>query len=1025
MEIYRYKIWTGNIPGKWTKPCEDKKLVGVRRTAPVTPVPISPDCQTCNDLGNAQAVIDACLDCYSGSLNVCCPDNNTNCCGLILDDCEEFYTLDFEKQNEHCLSCEERVQKSKQKAFTETGFPLKPKKTSNTFTDPNNWCKCCNRTGRNSNNSQLTILLDQDLNDIGHYSMWDGEMEQQDTFSNFVVVGDPINPFLVSLTNSTEFRFFKFLENIQYTVDWGDPLSVPDVITAPLDTVVHDYSGVGPGVYTVNVRMVGPWGTSSVSHQVAIPFQTGAALWAGVTNTGQTYTFVPPGFTTPVSMDYETSDWGPMDSGLDIHGYLTSNYGSTPYPVQGVTSSMLPSLQSYNNAFSPGLPPGYVIGNTVSVAGQSLLPDGTYVDSLQGQIDAVTPTGTAYTITNGTEVFQMFDHINGETIFQTQGFGMSIDDFLTRQCGYSLQGACDICNTNQIYYSTSSYVTQSVSIDRGLWDVNEDYEPGDYVFYDGCCYFAISIIISGGNPPDLLDVNSTTWRICQGSCAIEDQLPSRYNCIDGTCVLISPTSTYYTNATFVGSPQTTANALNDCVNNPCVPTTGPDMHYECDEGACVQVSPLAPGWAVAIYSGPTALALCQAAVLAGTCTTTNTRYNCVFDSVTNSSSCQPTPVGFYPDLVTCNDNCGGSTTIFDWYCVDQSGTNNCVGVQRTGTPPGTPGPVPGNATTGVAHATLGDCQVDCLNNVPEWFCMCNMTIEGVQVPLGGTAYGGQYCISMINSGVSGGFENKLDCEQNCLSWSCDDVTGVCTQYDSVGTTQGTYCAPNIDLPGQGTSPFSTPIPPPVDVQGCDANCEEENAYMCIGGTCTQIFIISSPDPVNPSHVALGGTAINYTTMDSILSNSGCGGSDDVACNSSLVTQCGQGCGPCDANPSSQWPFTYYDPLYPYYYYDVVISFPYAGSQNAGDNQFKYFYDPAPVCQDNGTFNLLSGPWIGIFDCSTAGDISVCENLSSNSLGDHPCTAFMCDVPPLINVTPPLNPADSKLTSGSCWAPCDG
>jgi len=188
MEIYRYKIWTGNIPGKWTKPCEDKKLVGVRRTAPVTPVPISPDCQTCNDLGNAQAVIDACLDCYSGSLNVCCPDNNTNCCGLILDDCEEFYTLDFEKQNEHCLSCEERVQKSKQKAFTETGFPLKPKKTSNTFTDPNNWCKCCNRTGRNSNNSQLTILLDQDLNDIGHYSMWDGEMEQQDTFSNFVVV---------------------------------------------------------------------------------------------------------------------------------------------------------------------------------------------------------------------------------------------------------------------------------------------------------------------------------------------------------------------------------------------------------------------------------------------------------------------------------------------------------------------------------------------------------------------------------------------------------------------------------------------------------------------------------------------------------------------------------------------------------------------------------------------------------------------------------------------------------------------
>tara|TARA_R100001377_G_scaffold85342_2_gene71747 strand:+ start:3193 stop:6249 length:3057 start_codon:yes stop_codon:yes gene_type:complete len=1018
MEIYKYKIWTGNIPGSYTKPCEDKKLVGPLRNVPSTPIPISSDCQACNDLGNAQTVIDYCLDCYAGSLNACCPDNNTNCCGLIIDDCEQFYALPFEKQNDYCLGCNDVKQKSKHKKFTDKAFPLTPKQSSSKSTDPNNWCKCCNRAGRDNNDSQLAILLDQDLNDIGHYSMWDGEMEQQDTFSNFTVIGDTINDHMVSLRNSTEFRFFKFLEDIQYTVDWGDPLSPPTTVTAPLDTVINIYTN--PGVYTINVRMSGPWGTSSVSHQVAIPFQTGAQLWAGVANTGQTYTFTPPGFSTPVSMDYETSDWGPLDSGLEIDGYLTSNYGVTPYPVEGVTDSMISSLQSYNSNSDPGLPPGYTFNTTISVAGESLLPDGTYVDNLQGHIQNVVPTGTAYTITNGTEIFDMFDHVNGITTFVTQGWGMSIDDFLTRKCGYSLQGACDVCNGDQIYYLSSSYITQSVTNDRGVWDVDEEYEPMDYVFHDGCCYFAISVISSGGNPPDLLDVNSTFWRVCQGSCVVEDQLPSRYNCIDGTCVLISPTSTYYNNATFVGSPQTTANALSDCVNNPCTPTSGPDMHYECDEGACVQVSPLAGNYGTCTYQGATALTDCQVDVLNGDCTTTNIQYNCVFDSTTNTSSCQPTPSGFYPDLGSCNDNCGGSTNVFDWYCVDNSGTNSCQGVQQIG---GVPGPIPGNATTGIANATFDDCQSDCLNNLPEWFCMCNTTLNGVQVPLTSGTFGGQYCVSMTNSGVSGGFGDQLDCEQNCLSWECDEVNGDCTGYDAQGSTQGSFCAENGNISGGGTEVFVNPTPAALDIEGCNVNCEEMSSWMCIGGDCTQIYVNSSPDPINPLHVAMGGTLINYTTMTAILDN--CDGADEIACNSSLLTQCGQGCGPCAANPSSQWPFTYYDPAYPYLYYDVTISAPYGGSTNPGDSQFKYYYDPSPVCDDLGTFVITSGPWVGIHDCGVQSVIDTCQNLSNNGSADHPCTVYACNTPPLINETPPNNAADSKLTSGTCWAPCDG
>ena len=490
----------------YTPPCEDKKLVGASRKTPQAPTPS--DCKACGDLGNATTIIDACLDCWNGMLNPCCPDNNTNCCGLIIDDCEKLHAMEIEAQNDYCSQCYSNRNSLKSSKIDFIAKSARKAMSSPVFTDPLNLCKCCNRTKRNSKDSMLSIFLDQDFNDIGHYSMWDGEMEQDDTFSNFTVVGDTANPYMVSLKNSTEFRFFKFLENIQYTVDWGDPLVPPTTVTAPLDTVIATYPN--PGTFIINVRMSAPWGVSSVSHRVTVPFATGAQLWATVVNTGQTYTFIPPGFSTPVSMDYEFSDWGPLDSGLDIHGYMTSNYGSTPYQVDGVTQSMVTALQSYNPTIQdPGLPPGYAVGNTVVVAGQVLMPDGSYVDNLTGQIDSFNSIMTAYTITNGTEVFSMMDHINGETVFSVMGYGMSVDDFLTRKCGFALQGVCDICNVDQIYFDGFSYITQSVNTDRGEWDSLEDYDIGDYVYYDGCCFFAIKSNISRWKPTRHLRRNFT------------------------------------------------------------------------------------------------------------------------------------------------------------------------------------------------------------------------------------------------------------------------------------------------------------------------------------------------------------------------------------------------------------------------------------------------------------------------------------------------------------------------------------
>ena len=136
MEIYRYKIWTGNIPGVYTAPCEDKKLVGVMRKTPQAPTPS--DCEACSDLGNATTIIDACLDCWGGMLNPCCPNNNTNCCGLIIDDCEKLHAMEIEDQNDYCLQCYTNKNSLNGSDVEFIAKAARKAASSPTFTDPQN-----------------------------------------------------------------------------------------------------------------------------------------------------------------------------------------------------------------------------------------------------------------------------------------------------------------------------------------------------------------------------------------------------------------------------------------------------------------------------------------------------------------------------------------------------------------------------------------------------------------------------------------------------------------------------------------------------------------------------------------------------------------------------------------------------------------------------------------------------------------------------------------------------------------------
>ena len=1033
MEIYKYKIWTGKIPGVASPRCEEPTLVRPPLSPPTRPPSL--DCTPCEALFDNVMIMNACMDCYNGLVNVCCPARGESCCGLIEDPCQPMYEMTVEQQNKYCLGCGKNT--SNMRNILGTAFSIN-RHGPNSVSDPKDLCKCCNRTGRNDQDSNLVIFLDQDYNDIGHYSMWDGTMDQQDTFSNFVVVGDPLDPMTASVLNTTDFNFFKFLKDIQYTIDWGDGLGNPTTLTAPITNTNYTYT-TGPGTYTINIQMSAPWGVSSVSHTTTVPYQTGANILSSIVNTGQTYTFTPPGFTTPVSMDYETSDWGPLDSGLDINGYVTSFYNSaaiTGYLIQGVTESMLSSLQSYNPLHqTAGLPPGYATLNPVSVAGQSQLPDGSFVDNLIGEIINFDPDPyvgwTAYTITNcgasPCQTFTMLDHVSGETVFETLSYGLNPEDYLLRECGYAIQGACDICNGVQVYYDGISYITQDVYNDRGVWDITEVYEPTDFVYLNGCCFFAVSSIIAGIEP-DPTDTTSPFWRLCYGSCPLDDLLPPKYDCIGGVCILISPTSSYYPTAPFTGP--TGADALTACLALPCVPTVGDPIHYNCVDGNCVPVSPSAFGWGGADYQGVGALSLCQAAQNAGTCVNTTTNYNCVSDGA-GGTSCVSVPFGIYPDLISCQSNCGGVITFYDWYCInvppDPSNGNtghDCQAVPQGNAPPA-------NAVTPLQIYTSDQ---DCINNgcgvtTYQWYCKCTIGIEETIVDLGTGQYGGHECTQLSN-GPAGGFNDKTLCEDNCVSWECDGH-GLCEGPHSVTNGPiGSYCS-EFDMVNGGLKYWTDQTY--IDVPGCDDDCDTPNAWACMGGNCTEV--LENSTCINNNHVN-NGTLYNGSCIDWAFANNmpslGCSENDETQCNANLAQSCGGGCGECDSIETqmnmTEWPFRLYSSTDSYNAFDVVIGFAYSDSQN--NSKHKYWYKPFPICDP--TMGILNGP-DGLpstpddIDCGDPNIIAICESSAYGSGTYHPCTdlsAPSCDTPPIINMSPPIGVGESRFSSQTCWEPCN-
>jgi len=68
----------------------------------------------------------------------------------------------------------------------------------------------------------LPIVFKQTFNDLGYYSTFDGYLLQKDVTNNFIYSGDPLNPFEVTVWNTSDTEYKKFLQLSDYVLDWGD-----------------------------------------------------------------------------------------------------------------------------------------------------------------------------------------------------------------------------------------------------------------------------------------------------------------------------------------------------------------------------------------------------------------------------------------------------------------------------------------------------------------------------------------------------------------------------------------------------------------------------------------------------------------------------------------------------------------------------------------------------------------------------------------------------------------------------------
>ena len=375
---------------------------------------------------------------------------------------------------------------------------------------------------------KLTTLLTQDINDIGHYTVWDGNIGQKEVFANFVYSGTA-NNWGIKLFNTTDFGYYPSLQDSEYIIDWGD--GTIETLQYPQLKSEHIYCMVPPcpaKQYMVTINHKTPWGPVSSSKVITIPHKDYIGLlvepyvpstsWTGGTGLGQQqfmYTYTPPGTTAQTtSIAYHAMyPTTPLDSGTNINQYsgMSFNNENNPIPcftVSGVTDSMLGSFKQYTGTTNdPNLPGGYMVGIEVSIAGDVLSPiTNDFVAGIEGKIISASPAYTAYTLyssVNQRTPIDFYDFPNGITIFIAESCGLDAFAFGGGACYECPNDTCEWCLTKDEYVDrvtgipTVTPSSKSPASDHlmGIWNNYTDYIAGDIVFdksfNDCCCYMLV------------------------------------------------------------------------------------------------------------------------------------------------------------------------------------------------------------------------------------------------------------------------------------------------------------------------------------------------------------------------------------------------------------------------------------------------------------------------------------------------------------------------------------------------------
>lgn len=239
----------------------------------------------------------------------------------------------------------------------------------------------------------IPIFLNQTIHDIGVYSEFDGDIIQEDDVTNFVISTNPATPYVVTITNSSDQFYKKYLNQTYFIINWGDATPAQTINTFSPNVITHTYPGLATN-YTVSFSAFSPWGTSVISRRIVTPFTN-----VTIPNPQGTYNLNPPsgGNFSAYPTTYNFIFNG---DGLNTVAQQTSNnFTAVPFAITGITVSRVNTLAQYGTTkFRTGI---QVTGVSDTI-GTYYGPTGSGIISYR--IDGV----NYYDYPNGTTTFRIF-----------------------------------------------------------------------------------------------------------------------------------------------------------------------------------------------------------------------------------------------------------------------------------------------------------------------------------------------------------------------------------------------------------------------------------------------------------------------------------------------------------------------------------------------------------------------------------------------------------------------------------------